>query len=171
VIPQKGAPGLRRRLSRAHHIFRDRGLTDVEPEFQQFAMNSRGAPTRIGLRHRANQRTDVRWHGRSPHATPALQGPPEPEASSVPGDDGLRLDDDQRRSPSRQHTRARPRANGPPARDATAEAGSVARRLDVLRPHYDALMSPAPVTRVWEGMRDISCARNERASTATNSAR
>jgi hypothetical protein len=36
----------------------------------------------------------------SPHATPALPDPPESEVSSVPDDDGLRLDDDERRSPS-----------------------------------------------------------------------
>ena len=81
------------------HVFRDGRLTDVDPEFQQFAMNSRSTPPRIRLRHRANQRADVRRHGRSPHAAPALPGPPQSEAPSVPGDDGLRLDDHERCSP------------------------------------------------------------------------
>jgi hypothetical protein len=35
----------------------------------------------------------------------ALPGPPEPETLLVPGDDGLRLDEDQRRSPSGPDTR------------------------------------------------------------------
>ena len=82
------------------HVFRDGRLTDVDPQFQQFAMNPRRAPARVRLRHRANQRPDVGGHGRSPHAASALPGPPQPEAPSVPGDDGLRLDDDERRSPS-----------------------------------------------------------------------
>src|SRR5262245_50719434 len=46
VIPQEGAPGLRWRLARAHQILRDGRLTDVDPEFQEFALNARHAPTR-----------------------------------------------------------------------------------------------------------------------------
>jgi hypothetical protein len=41
VIPQEGAPGLGRRLSSVPHVFRDSRLTDVDPQFQQFAMNPR----------------------------------------------------------------------------------------------------------------------------------
>ena len=62
------------------------------------AMNPRRAPARVRLRHRANQRTDVGRHRRAPHAAPALPGPSQSEAPSVPGDDGLRLDDHQCRS-------------------------------------------------------------------------
>ena len=111
------------RLALALHVFRDGRLTDVDPEFQQFAMNPRRAPPRVRVRHRANQRPDVGRHGRSPHATPALPRPPQAEASSVPGDDGLGLDDDERRSPSGPVcVRADFRANGPPSRAATAAA-------------------------------------------------
>src|SRR5712691_2237255 len=63
-------------------------------------MNPRRAPTRVRLRHRANQRADVCRHGRSPHAAPALPSPPQPEAPSVPGDDGLRFDNHERRLPA-----------------------------------------------------------------------
>ena len=89
----------------ADHVFRDSGLTDVDAEFQQFAMDPWRAPTRVRLRHGADQRADVRRHGRSPHAATALPGPPQPKAPSVPGDDGLRLDDDERRSPFGPETR------------------------------------------------------------------
>ena len=34
VILQEGAPGLRRRLTPANHVFRDGGLADFDPEFQ-----------------------------------------------------------------------------------------------------------------------------------------
>ncbi len=34
VILQEGAPGLRRRLAWAPHVFRDGRLTDVDPELQ-----------------------------------------------------------------------------------------------------------------------------------------
>jgi len=47
VIPQERPPGLRGRLAPAPHVSRDRRLTDVEPEFQQFAMNPRRPPTRV----------------------------------------------------------------------------------------------------------------------------
>src|SRR6266851_1586657 len=121
VIPQEGAPGLRRRLAPTNQIFRDSGLTDVDSEFQQFAMNPRRALARICARYFANERADVSGHGRPPHAAPTPPGPPQPETSSVPGDDGLRLDDDERRSPSRQPTRehdaeptVRPRELQPP---------------------------------------------------------
>ena len=44
VILQERAPGLRRGLAPADHVFRDGGLTDVDPEFQQFAMDPWCAP-------------------------------------------------------------------------------------------------------------------------------
>src|ERR1700687_1484768 len=70
-------------------------------------MNLGSAPTRIRLRHRANQRADVSWHGRSAQTAPALPRPQQAEALSVPGDDGLRLDNYERRSPSGPEARER----------------------------------------------------------------
>jgi hypothetical protein len=35
VIPQEGAPGLRRRPAPRNQVFRDGGLTNIDPEFQQ----------------------------------------------------------------------------------------------------------------------------------------
>ena len=63
VIPQKRGPGLRGRLTAAHHVFRNGRLTEIDPEFQPFAMNPGRAPPRVCLRHRANQRPDVRRQG------------------------------------------------------------------------------------------------------------
>ena len=64
MIREKRAPGLRGRLTPPHDVLRDGRLTDVDPEFQQFAMNPRRAPPRVLLRHRPNQRADVGLHGR-----------------------------------------------------------------------------------------------------------
>ena len=72
VIRQERAPRLRWRLATADHVFRDGGLTDVDPEFQQFAMDP-GRPTAGSLRHRPNQRPDVGRHGRSPDAARLFQ--------------------------------------------------------------------------------------------------
>ena len=104
-------------------------------------------PRRIGVRHIANERADVSGHGRPPDSAPTPPGPPQPEASSVPGDDGLRLDNE-RRSPSGQHTREPD--NGPPARAATAEAGSVAARAvdaAVPAPRVGARRANAPMCK------------------------
>jgi hypothetical protein len=105
VILQERAPGLGWRLASAPHVFRDGRLTDVDPEFQQFAMNPRCASTRVGVRHGANQHPNVGGHGRPPNATSAFPRPPQPKPPSVPGDDCLRLDDDERRPPAGPETR------------------------------------------------------------------
>ena len=42
---------LRRRPSPAHHILGNAGLPDIDPEPEQFAMNARRAPQRIGDAH------------------------------------------------------------------------------------------------------------------------
>jgi len=63
-------------------------------------MNPRCAPARICVRHVANQCANVSGHGRPPDSAPTPPGPPQPEASSMPGDDGFRLDEDERRPPS-----------------------------------------------------------------------
>jgi hypothetical protein len=82
------------------HVFRDSRLTNLDAELQQFTMHPRRAPARVRLGHLANQGPDVGGHRRSPEATPTLPGPPQLETASVPRDDGLRLDNDERRPPS-----------------------------------------------------------------------
>ena len=105
MIRQERAPCLRRRRAPAPNLFRHGRLTNVDTQLQQFAMNPRRAPARVRLRHRANQRPDVGGHSRSPHATSAPPGPPQSEASPVPGDDGLRADNYERRSPAAPEAR------------------------------------------------------------------
>lgn len=48
VIPQEGPPSLRRRVLPTDLILRHTGLTDLNPEFQQFAVDPRR--TREGIR-------------------------------------------------------------------------------------------------------------------------
>ena len=99
VIRQERAPCLGRRRPIAHHVCRDRRLTALNSKFQQFAVDPRSAPQRVGLRHRANQRPDSSRHCRPTGTATALPGPEQPEASAVPGDHRLRCDDDERPSP------------------------------------------------------------------------
>ena len=78
-------------------------LTDVHAKFQQFAVNARSAPPRICRRHVSNQRPDVRRNRWSAEPAMTLPAPERPKAATVPGDDGLRPDNDQRPAPLVPH--------------------------------------------------------------------
>jgi len=54
MIPQERAPDLRERLAPTSYVLRHGHLRDVDPEFQQFAVNSRSTLPRVRLRHHAN---------------------------------------------------------------------------------------------------------------------
>jgi hypothetical protein len=86
-------------MSTADHVFRDRGLTYVDPEFQQFAVDPRGSPTWIRVRHASNQCPDGWRDRRSPDPTTTLPAPEQAEGAAVPGNDGLGFDDDERCAP------------------------------------------------------------------------
>jgi hypothetical protein len=47
----------------------------------------------------ANQVADVERHGRPPQASTTLPGPQQAERLPLPGDDGVRFDDHERRGP------------------------------------------------------------------------
>jgi hypothetical protein len=55
VIPQEGAPGRGRRTSSSHHVLGDRSLTDLDAELEQFTMDPRSTPERVGAAHLPNQ--------------------------------------------------------------------------------------------------------------------
>ena len=83
-----------------YHVFRDRSLADGDTKFQQFTMNPRGTPKWIILRHLANKLADILVHFRSSHQVwSALPSPVVPESLFMPLDNGLRLDESQRRPP------------------------------------------------------------------------
>jgi hypothetical protein len=56
MVPQEGAPSLGRRSTSLHHVLRDSGLTDVEAEREQLAMNARRSPQGIFRAHPPDQR-------------------------------------------------------------------------------------------------------------------
>src|SRR6266704_4527658 len=58
MVLQEGAPSLRRRFAAAHHIFADTALSDVDAQFEQFAVDARCTPTGIVPAHLANQISD-----------------------------------------------------------------------------------------------------------------
>ena len=100
VIVQEGAPGLRRRLATAHHVFADAGLADVDAQLEQLPVNPRCTPPRILPAHPADQASDlVGNRGPSGLAAPHLPGPEPAKASTMPGHDRFWLDDGQSRTP------------------------------------------------------------------------
>ena len=100
VILQEGAPGLGRGFAAAHHVFAHAALTDVDAEFERFAVDARSTPTGILPAHPADQISDFARNGGSPElASPHLRGPEQPKAGTMPGNDRFWLDDGQRRGP------------------------------------------------------------------------
>ena len=100
VILQKCAPGLRRRLAEAHHVFADAALPDVTAELEQFAVDAGCTPTGILPTHLADQISDLaRNEWSSGLAAPHPPGPEQSKSGAMPGKDRFWLDDGQRRGP------------------------------------------------------------------------
>ena len=100
VILQKCAPGLRRRFAAPHHVFAHAALTDVDAEFEQFAVDAGCTPTKILPAHLADQILELaRNDGSSELPAPHLPGPEQSKACTMPGYDRFGLDDGQRRAP------------------------------------------------------------------------
>ena len=75
VIVQEGPPGLRRRTPRSQHILRHCRLGDIDPELEQFAMNARRSPQRIGAADLADQISRVFSYAGSAQTVPRLPPP------------------------------------------------------------------------------------------------
>ncbi len=100
LILQEGPPGLRRRLPPACHVLAHAGLADFDTKFEQFAVDAGRAPKRILAAHSTDQFSHIFRDRRSARlAMTNFPAPEQPEALAMPGHDGLRLDDDQGRSP------------------------------------------------------------------------
>ena len=65
VVFQKCAPCLGGRFGMSDHVFSDSCLRDVDSEFEQFAMNSRGSPEGVILAHGADELTNIFRNPRS----------------------------------------------------------------------------------------------------------
>ena len=120
VIRQKRTPGLGRRGPTTHHVVPDRGFGDRDTEFQQLAVDARGTPGRVGVAHLAYEHLNgARDAWPTGSARPTLPAPIAPKPSSMPPENGVGLDDDERSPPSGpQVTEPRPEqpVNGPQPR-------------------------------------------------------
>jgi hypothetical protein len=55
VIADEGLPALQWPISPRHHVDRNRGLGDLDAEFEQLAMDLGGAPERVLKAHSSDQ--------------------------------------------------------------------------------------------------------------------
>lgn len=101
VVREERLPGLGWRAAVPDQVLRHGGLGELDTHLEQFAVDARRTPQRIGLRHGANQIPDLPRDGWPARAVTALPGPPQAEAATVPRDDGRRFDDHERSPPVR----------------------------------------------------------------------
>src|SRR5437763_6726845 len=93
MVMQEGAPSLGGRPGALDHVLRDARLSDFKAEFEQLAMDTRGAPQWIVNAHPPDQRAQVRVDLRSASKGAGVPPPISPEAGPVPAHQGLRPDD------------------------------------------------------------------------------
>ena len=93
VIAKECLPVWRSGESRTRaHVFGDGSLGDIEAELEQFAVDSRSAPQRIGQAHLLDQSNGAWTDSLATRFTrPAFPAPEEPESGTVPLDDSARL--------------------------------------------------------------------------------
>src|SRR5260370_34468773 len=99
MVLEKGSPRLRRWLPLSDHVFRDCRLRNLDSNLQQFPMNARSTPARVSEAHLTDQIPNFSRHCWAAFATPTLPRPIEARTPAMPGDNGLRLDNEQCRSP------------------------------------------------------------------------
>ena len=84
MIAKEGLPALRRWSPSPRHVFRNRGLSDIDAELEQFAVYPRSAPKGVRDTHLVNEVANLR---RCPRPATARSGFPTPigsKTSAVP---------------------------------------------------------------------------------------
>src|ERR1700741_2230022 len=95
VLAIRGRPHMRWRSPLSCHIFGDRGLTHIDAELEEFAMDPRRTPKWVGEAHIPDQLTDFEQDLRSAYPRARLPSPEQAKPGPVPADNRLRLDDRQ----------------------------------------------------------------------------
>ena len=89
----------------SRHVLRDGRLTHRDSQFLPFPMNPRRTPEWIRGGHATNQRADLGTRGWATGTIPTLPRPEQAKPASVPGEYGVRFDEDERRPPTAPHLR------------------------------------------------------------------
>ena len=77
------------------HTFGDRGLTHIDAELEEFAVDPGRAPQRVGKAHIPDQLADSKWDLRSAYPRARLPSPEQAKPGPVPADNRLWFDDHQ----------------------------------------------------------------------------
>jgi len=97
MIVEKCSPALAGRPSRFRHVLCHRGLADIDPELEQFAMDTGGrTPERVCDAHPANKLTNLSWGSWPTAPGSRFPAPVSPKAAAMPPDHGIGFDDLQR---------------------------------------------------------------------------
>src|SRR5262245_60756794 len=107
MVTQEGAPCLGRRSTSLHHVLCDAGLSDLEAELEQLAMNARRSPQGIFRAHPLDKRAQIRIDFRAACKGAGFPPPVPTEARSMPAHECLGPDDrdglEDPRKPAIQH--------------------------------------------------------------------
>ena len=102
MVMKKRLLALRRRASSPDHVFGYARLSDIDAELEQLPVDPWRAPQRIGNAHLTDQLADRRRHARPATTAARLQTPIQPETRAMPADNGIRPNDRQRITNSRE---------------------------------------------------------------------
>src|SRR5271155_1378734 len=95
VVAKERPPALGWRVFSPGHVLGHAGLSDSDAELEEFAMDPRRSPQRIGNAHLADKLAYLRRYGWSAAAVPRLPPPVRSEPGAVPFNHGLWLHDRQ----------------------------------------------------------------------------
>src|SRR6516164_10643013 len=84
MIVEKCSPALARWPSRFRHVLCHRGLADIDPELEQFTMDTGRTPKRVCDAHLANKLTNLSWGSWPTAPGSRFQAPVSPKAVAMP---------------------------------------------------------------------------------------
>src|SRR5476649_2793317 len=93
MITKEGLPGLQRPTRPRHHVFRNRGLGNVDANLEQFTMDLGSSPERILKTHSSDKVAHLFSDPRSATERTRLPSPVSGEAHSVPTHNSFGPDD------------------------------------------------------------------------------
>ena len=100
VVAEEGPPRLGWWPRQLRQQSRHGALGDRNPQLPKLAVDARGAPERMGAGHVGEESGDVRIEWAPTRAVASrAPSPPPTEPVAMPSDDGLGLEEDQRRPP------------------------------------------------------------------------
>src|SRR3979409_1726540 len=104
MIAKERPPALGWRVSSPGHVLGHAGLSDIDADLEEFSMDPRRSPQRIGNAHLADKLAHLRRYSWSATTAPRLPPPVRSEPGAVPFNHGLRLHDRQGAQQLRRQT-------------------------------------------------------------------